>query len=317
MKKRLTFFIASDSGALFKKLSLSRGSLITLGTVAAIGLLTTGLLIADYCMLRHRAATVAHLTEEITVQQKQLSDQKQQIKAFAEQINTIKTDLTDLNGFEEKIRIIADIKKKSPNTPDDTSQFGMGGINSQDIKPALTPTAALENKPGSFLRELHGQVNSLDMALLHQEQNFTSLLNYLQDKRRLLASTPAIRPIHGGWVTSRFAYRKSPFTGRREFHHGLDIAARQGTEIMATADGKVIYSGRKGNLGKSIIIDHGHGMITRYGHLQSCLKKYGEAVKREDIIGTVGNTGMSTGPHIHYEVRIDGVPVDPEKYILN
>ncbi|MFZ5563198.1 MAG: M23 family metallopeptidase, partial [Thermodesulfobacteriota bacterium] len=144
-----------------------------------------------------------------------------------------------------------------------------------------------------------------------------SLLEYLEDKRKLLASTPAIMPVTDGWITSRFEYRKSPFTGRREFHQGLDIAARAGTPVSASADGVVVFSGRKGALGNAIVIDHGNGLITRYGHLQSCLKKQGAVVRREDIIGTVGNTGLSTGPHLHYEVLNNGVVVNPEKYILD
>lgn len=315
MNKRVTFFIASDSGGIFKKLSLSRGGLLLAGATATIVLLLTGYILTDYLILRHQTATVSHLTNEITHQKEQINGQQQQIRQFAEQINGLKSDLVALNDFEEKIRIIANIEKAAGEAAagPEAGLLGMGGSIPEDVNPVLSPGST----PNSLLRELHGQLNTLDTALLEQKQNFASLLNYLEDKRRLLASTPAIRPLNGGWVTSRFAYRKSPFTGRREFHHGLDVAAREGTPLVATADGKIIYSGRKGALGNCIIIDHGHGMITRYGHLEKCLKKRGDTVEREDIVGTVGNTGMSTGPHVHYEVRINGIPVNPEKYILN
>lgn len=311
MNKRVTFFIASDSGGIFKKLSLTRAGLLFAGGIATIVLLLTGYILTDYLILRHQAATVSHLTNAITSQEEKLNSQQQQISRFARQINALKSDLLALGDFEEKIRIIANIEKTTAS--ETAGAVGLGGSIPEDVNPGLSPGGT----PNSLLRELHSQLNTLDTALLEQKQNFSSLLNYLEDKRRLLASTPAIRPLNGGWVTSRFAYRKSPFTGRREFHHGLDIAAREGTPLIATADGKVIYSGRKGALGNCVIIDHGHGMITRYGHMQKCLKKRGDTVEREEIVGTVGNTGMSTGPHLHYEVRINGIPVNPEKYILN
>jgi murein DD-endopeptidase MepM/ murein hydrolase activator NlpD len=100
-------------------------------------------------------------------------------------------------------------------------------------------------------------------------------------------------------------------------HKGLDIAARKGTPILATADGIVTFAGKKGLLGKTIVIDHGHGMKTRYGHNHKLLKKRGDRVKRWEPIALMGSSGRSTGPHTHYEVHLNGVPVNPEKYILN
>jgi murein DD-endopeptidase MepM/ murein hydrolase activator NlpD len=138
----------------------------------------------------------------------------------------------------------------------------------------------------------------------------------LEGQRNLLASTPAIRPT-SGWTTSRFGRRVSPFTGRKELHKGVDIANREGTVILATANGVVSYAGKKGAMGNIMVIDHGHGIVTRYAHLSKSLKKRGEKVKRGDIIAQMGNSGRSTGPHLHYEVHLNGVPVNPAKYILN
>jgi murein DD-endopeptidase MepM/ murein hydrolase activator NlpD len=175
-------------------------------------------------------------------------------------------------------------------------------------------------KHNSLMRDMHEQIDELDRASIHQQGEFESLLKSLEDQHNLLASTPAIRPISRGeksWVTSKFGFRQSPFTGQREFHRGYDISTREGTPIMSTADGVVIFVGRKGLLGNTVIIDHGHGMITRYGHCQKFLKKRGEKVKRWEPIAIVGDTGRSTGPHVHYEVRLNGIPVNPFKYILN
>jgi murein DD-endopeptidase MepM/ murein hydrolase activator NlpD len=167
---------------------------------------------------------------------------------------------------------------------------------------------------------MHEQIEQLSRASGSQQEEFASLLRSLEDQQNLLASTPAIRPVSRGvksWVTSRFGYRKSPFTGKREFHKAFDIAARQGTPLLATADGVVTYAGKKGLYGKVVIIDHGHGMVTRFGHCSKLLKKRGEKVSRWETIALMGSTGRSTGPHVHYEVRLNGMPVNPEKYIIN
>jgi murein DD-endopeptidase MepM/ murein hydrolase activator NlpD len=154
------------------------------------------------------------------------------------------------------------------------------------------------------------------VAVVQQAHEFEELLEQIKKQRNLLAGTPTIRPVDG-WVTSRFGYRKSPFTGRRELHKGLDISNRKGTPIMATADGVVCFADKKGLYGLTMVIDHGHGLKTRYAHLNKLLKKKGENVKRGDVIAQMGSTGRSTGPHLHYEVRLNGVPVNPAKYILN
>jgi murein DD-endopeptidase MepM/ murein hydrolase activator NlpD len=125
-----------------------------------------------------------------------------------------------------------------------------------------------------------------------------------------------LRPTKG-WISSDFGYRISPFTGRREFHNGLDIATREGTPIIAPADGVVTFAANKWLIGNMITIDHGHGMVTQYGHLKEFVAKKGDHVKRGQVIAKVGNTGRSTGPHVHYMVRLNGVPVNPEKYILD
>ncbi|NNJ99260.1 MAG: M23 family metallopeptidase [Desulfatitalea sp.] len=163
---------------------------------------------------------------------------------------------------------------------------------------------------------MHVQIDQLENASQRQEYSFAHLVKQLEVQKNLLAHTPAIRPAKG-WVTSTFAYRQSPFTGKREFHTGLDIANKHGTKIVATADGVVSFAGTNGAFGKTVVIDHGYGLVTRYAHLQEGLKKKGEPVRRGEVIARMGNTGRTTGPHLHYEVRLNGMPVNPSKYILN
>ena len=118
-------------------------------------------------------------------------------------------------------------------------------------------------------------------------------------------------------MTSGFAYRRSPFTGRREFHKGLDIANRVGTPIIAPASGVVARTGREGGYGRTIVVNHGYGLSTRYAHLHRILVKPGQLISRGDKIALLGNSGRSTGSHLHYEVRLNSVPVNPSRYILD
>ncbi len=143
------------------------------------------------------------------------------------------------------------------------------------------------------------------------------LLERRFDERRLLISaTPAITPAKG-LLTSGFGYRRDPFTGRRAFHRGVDIVAPRGHEIHATGDGLVIRAGRLPILGSAVYVSHGLGIVTRYGHLSKIHVTPGERVMRGDVLGFVGSSGRSTGNHVHYEVRVDGEPVDPLGYILD
>ncbi|MFW6242189.1 MAG: M23 family metallopeptidase, partial [Thermodesulfobacteriota bacterium] len=248
------------------------------------------------------------LARQLANHQEIIGIQRRQVQTFAEEINGLKSRLLALNGFERQIRIIANLN------PDETGEplFGVGGSTPRDMDAGLP----LEERHESLMREMHGQIGQIGQAAALQEDGFESLIDDLEDKKNLLASTPAIRPTTGIY-TSRFGNRKSPFTGLVEFHAGLDIASRKGTPVTAAADGRVTFAGERGSYGRMIVIDHGHGMITRYAHLDEILIENGKKVRRGERIALMGNTGRSTGPHLHYEVRLNGVPVDPEAYILN
>lgn len=138
----------------------------------------------------------------------------------------------------------------------------------------------------------------------------------LQQRARLISATPAITPVKG-ILTSGFGYRNDPVTHGRGVHQGVDIAAAPGQPVRASADGIVLRAGTMGGLGSAIYLAHGYGLTTRYGHLSKIEVRPGQRVKRGDIIGRVGNTGRSTGYHLHYEVRQDGDPVNPLVYILD
>ena len=312
MRKKISFVILGSSGAPAKQICASKASIRLFGLALVLLFAGVGYIIYDYFSLKQ---TTSHLQDReayISSQLEEIHSQRMQIQDFANEINSLKEKLVALNNFEKKIRIIANIEK----TNDSENIFGVGGSIPEDLDADIP----LKEKHNSLMRDMHEQIEQLSRASVNQHDEFESLLKSLEDQQNLLASTPAIRPISrdvNSWVTSRFGYRTSPFTQRREFHKGYDISGRKGTPILATADGVVTFAGKKGLLGNTVVIDHGHGIITRYGHCDEFLKKRGDKVKRWEPIALMGNTGRSTGPHVHYEVHLNGIPVNPEKYILN
>jgi murein DD-endopeptidase MepM/ murein hydrolase activator NlpD len=148
------------------------------------------------------------------------------------------------------------------------------------------------------------------------ESNIHKLDQFLLDKESFLNSTPTILPADG-WITSYFGQRMSPWAGRLKMHEGLDVGAPYGTPVHAPADGIITYSGEKAGFGKFVQIDHGYGIETIYAHNQSLNVRSGQKIKRGYLLAAVGNTGHSTGPHLHYEVRVNGIAVDPLYFILD
>lgn len=153
-----------------------------------------------------------------------------------------------------------------------------------------------------FIKQLEKKVSELDQHLLNKES--------------FLRSTPTLMPA-AGHISSGYGPRMSPYAARIKMHEGLDIGAPIGTSILAPADGVITFAGAKSGFGNFVQIDHGYGIETIYGHASAVTVRKGQKVVRGDRIAIVGNTGYSTGPHVHYEVRVNGTPVDPLYYMLN
>jgi murein DD-endopeptidase MepM/ murein hydrolase activator NlpD len=308
MRKNLTLIVFCDEGAKVRQWSVSRLLLATVAAILIGGMVGSGLLARSFYSLQADLRQQASLTSELDRKGEEIEFYREQIASFTEQINELKDRIGALSEFEKKIRVVANIV-----TPDhDVDQLGVGGSLPEDID----PMEAMKKDQAAVLREMHEQVDQLHAASALQAESLDALLGSLEVKKNLLACTPSIRPTEG-WVSSSFGRRRSPFTGRKELHTGLDIANRAGTPIVASADGVVRFVGQKGLLGKLVVIDHGHGLVSRYGHLGEGLVKKGERVKRGDVIAKMGNTGRSTGPHLHYEIRLNGVAVNPSNYIFD
>jgi murein DD-endopeptidase MepM/ murein hydrolase activator NlpD len=217
--------------------------------------------------------------------------------------------------FDSKLRAITMV-----SDPERNLAIGPVGMTEPDHRDMATSAQP------NLRRDLLGPVDrSVDLVLTRisdAEHDASAIMNsvamlssYLEDQQAMLSSTPSRAPAKG-FISSIFGMRIDPFTGLAQMHAGLDFSANIGARVSATADGLVIYTGMDGAYGRNIRVDHGHGLVTGYGHLSKINVKVGEQVKRGQAIGAVGNTGRSTGPHLHYEVRLNGIPQDPHRFLL-
>lgn len=248
----------------------------------------------------------------------ELGEVKQTLRAsdnrtlhLAGRVAELEEALNRVMRFDAKLRVLMNIGDAEETG---TATEGEEGF----IAPARPEDAGslLARHRELFSRRTFSLVDELMERVLLEEVKQQSLVLFLRENSELLLATPSIWPARG-FITSGFGWRSSPFTGQRRMHAGMDISNRPGTPVMAPAKGTVTFSGSDGAYGICIVIDHGNNIVTRYGHLQRTLVKEGQQVQREEVIATLGNSGRSTGPHLHYEVRLGGVPVNPMRYILN
>ncbi len=228
--------------------------------------------------------------------------QKIQIQSFLTTIDDLKNQMGRLIELDQKLRVITDIGPRK--------EVGVVGLGGQE-EIGLSHSGSSE-----LMTSIQLDLGDLQAKAIAQEKSFQELTEAVQTRQSLWASTPSIWPTTG-WLTSGYGNRVSPFTGRVSKHNGIDIASRQDTPVIAPAAGVVSYTGFDSGLGKLIKVNHGYGIVTYYGHLAKAAVKVGQKIKRGDVIAYVGSTGLSTGPHLHYEVYVNDVPVNPMRYILN
>jgi len=234
--------------------------------------------------------------------------QKSQIHFFSARIEDLEKQLSKLKDFDKRIRIIANLERGQETTP----FMGMGGPSSPDIREKLRA----EKDEKGLIQQMRSDIERIQSEAVTREESFSELEKLLLTKKDILTHTPSVWPIMG-WVTSSFGFRTNPFTGLTQMHEGIDISNRIGTLVVAPADGIISDIGNDSVYGRIVAISHGFGMSTRYGHLNKVLVQVGQNVKRGDKIAEVGMSGKTTGPHLHYEVRLNGIPANPMRYILN
>jgi murein DD-endopeptidase MepM/ murein hydrolase activator NlpD len=185
-----------------------------------------------------------------------------------------------------------------------------------NMAPALGgPLLASQDDARELIPALEGELLALSTALDDREIQLDILSELIQGQQLKSDATPSGRPVLAGWLSSRYGTRIDPFNGKKAWHEGVDFAGREGADIVAVASGVVSWSGERYGYGKMVEVAHGDGVITRYAHNQENLVKVGDMVRRGDVVALMGNSGRSTGPHVHFEVHKNGRPVDPASYL--
>ncbi|HOZ47115.1 MAG TPA: peptidoglycan DD-metalloendopeptidase family protein [Candidatus Hydrogenedentes bacterium] len=234
-------------------------------------------------------------------------------------VAAITAELAELYEVEAEARDMTGLVPRKPTSvePLGDADSGKGG-GPGSLDSSVHAQSAVMNRPPQLIYGLSRP--SADLIVQEIRLRKSSLRSFVQDlnaKRDLIERTPSIWPTRSSnrRITSRFGYRKDPFSRRVRHHDGTDISATYGSPVLATARGLVLFADWDKYLGQVVKIDHGDGVETWYGHLKSCKVKRGDPVQRGDVIGELGNTGRSTGAHIHYEVHVNGKPVDSGKYL--
>lgn len=248
---------------------------------------------------------------ELKTLRREVRLQRIQIQSFSDSISKLRHQVIRLEELDTKIRAITDIPPK-----EEPQAFGQGGAEGIGLEKGESEILSGEGFSQKIAEEMRWDLVKLTEQARQQEHSFQELGEAMKERRARWASTPSIWPVRG-MVSSEFGMRISPLTGGLAPHHGIDIVTRRGTQVMSPAGGVVLYVGSDSGLGKAVKINHGYGIRTLYGHLSKTAVKIGQRVRRGEVIGFVGSTGLSTGPHLHYEVYANNIPVNPRQYILD
>ena len=300
MSDHFTLMIIPSRKSGVKKISVSKVIIRNILIASIVAILVTLYVVYDYASIKRDRAELARLREQTKEQSQQFRDLAMKIDGFADRME-------GLRQFDKKIRILsADQTIRDRKLP-----LGIGGSDKETRVKEL-----LDQDQQKMITGIREKIAKLNEDANDREKSFQELLNFLHEQKSILAATPSIWPVKG-WVTSEFGVRESPFRTGVEFHKGVDISTRFGKEVAAPADGLVIMSSYDSQDGNFVKIDHGRGLATGFAHLSKMAVKQGMRVKRGDIIGYVGDTGRSTGSHLHYAVFVNNVPVNPRKYLKN
>jgi len=336
---RFTLIVVPEGTGSVRRFRVRRTWLTQIVAVSVVAAGVVGWGTHDWLRLRREVEASRHLRAEVQAQRARLSGFEARASSFA-------SELERLAEFERRVRVIANLPARTaeadqPVSPRSFARDGVGG-GAETPEGATPPigvptganalsaeTPAPAPKDPAKLEE-HGAVDSVSKRWDPLERRTAELYEHaiaragtletlvaeLQGKGDRLAATPSIWPTRG-WLTSRHGWRISPFTGKRDMHEGIDIAADFGAPVAAPANGKVSFVGTMGPLGNAVVVEHGHGIKTTYGHLRDTKVRAGDTVTRGQVIATVGSSGRSTGPHLHYVVNAGNKNVDPLDYVVD
>jgi murein DD-endopeptidase MepM/ murein hydrolase activator NlpD len=295
---RYTILIANRRTGAVRRLTVSRRTLalgltILLGVPSLVALGSRGADVAEVEALRAMNETL----------QLENDSYREATGELTTQISALQMALSELSDEAE---LDAATRRAIEKLPAVVRSRAAGGSPSGAAAPATTtPPAQTPESTFGILRDLLGSL----------ESRLETVRSRIENEQALARATPATWPIIG-WLTSGYGSRKDPFTGRPDFHSGLDISANRGTPIKATADGTVEAAAYQGNYGNAVLIDHGFGLSTRYGHMSGFRVRAGQKVKRGEVIGYVGATGRATSSHLHYEILLNGQAINPLRLLV-
>jgi murein DD-endopeptidase MepM/ murein hydrolase activator NlpD len=324
-KRDLTLLVMAGETSPVRRLRVKRAWFKQAAVAAGLLVVAVGGIGIDYVRLRAEAIDVEEMRADTTRRRQELDALKAEVGGLSQQFEAIRE-------LERKVRVIANLPDavQEARVPSDAGQGGAedtDGANGaepvietrvpsaehhdEEAKAAASPEAELR----AALDRIERRARKLSTLFPEQRASLEALVAGLEDRREQLAATPSIWPTNG-YVTSGYGFRTSPFTGRKQFHAGIDIAADYGTRIISPASGRVVFAGRRGAFGRVVEIDHGFGVRTIFGHTDDIYVRVGQRVERGTKIASVGSTGRSTGPHLHYQLKAQGKTVNPADYIF-
>lgn len=295
MKPRWTIHIVSEESGTERTLPLGHTAAVAGGAALTALLALLGVWTVLAARDVGRAAELHRLRAENGALERNLL-------SMDERLADVSRSLDELSEREERFRLLVGLPLLDP----EVREVGVGG---PDVSPEPTPS-------GRRLRELEKLVRRADLLSASlAEANDSARMH-----RDVFLSRPSVRPVStaDAWISSGFnPHRYHPILENSRPHEGIDISAPSGTAIRATARGRVVFAGTKTGYGKLVEIDHGYGYRTRYAHASRLRVRVGQTVDRGDVVGEVGQTGLSTAPNLHYEILVEGRPVDPRPYLLD
>ena len=311
--KSYTVLIVPERSDKVRRLKIPQRWLVQAALAAIVLVGFAGFMLVHYVYTVDQASENGALKEENTAL-------KTKLRVVQDEIARIDGTLQRIDQFSTRIRTITQL-----NDPDRNLNIGplSNDPNSKTPEVMYATGERIEYEDEVLdsklaMRLIDSNLDKLEGESLRQQDNASQLHDFFANQDGLLASTPSLRPTRSKLVTSEFGLRTDPYTDHRVMHKGIDFAADHGADVIAPAEGRVVFVGNRGNgYGQTVVIDHGYAIQTHYAHLSDYKVKVGDYVRRGQVIGQVGNTGRSTGAHLHYEVRFNGIPQDPEKFILD
>ena len=292
-----------------------------------IKILGLGLLLAQGLFLTHYVIQSSQVWE-LGILREETALLRGQTTSFSVSLEDLKRRMLAMKEVNQRLRIMLGIEDQRPAdmmSGKGGSELPMdGGQPIEGNLPATQPAGVQDPPPADvtsgegkpLVEKVQQDIAWLQRHSMVEERILEELIEAAKDKSARWGATPSIWPVRG-WVTSGFGARISPFTGQLAMHDGIDIGAPPNTPVQAPASGHVTSAGFDAKMGNVVLIDHGYGIQTEYGHLAKILVRQGQKVKRGDAVALLGSTGLSTGPHLHYMVKIKGQTVNPHNYILD